>query len=99
MGLGMARHLHSKGWKITIMDRDSNKGQQVADKLGENILFVQGEVTKYEDLCNAFASTVARWGRLNFGKYMELLSIPPCIVYGWSHANQGFAKSPQMPVP
>lgn len=99
MGLALARHLHSKGWKITITDRDSAKGQQVANELGENVLFVHGEVTKYEDLCNAFAATVARWDRLDFGKYMELLSIAPCIVYGRPRANQGYAKSPPMPAP
>ncbi|KAJ9612021.1 hypothetical protein H2200_003616 [Cladophialophora chaetospira] len=67
MGLAVVEDLAAKGWNITIFDFDHEAGGKVAEKLGQQVLFIKGNVTKYEELGAAFAETWKKWGSIDFG--------------------------------
>ncbi len=70
MGLAVVEDLVSKGWNITVFDFDHDAGSQVAERLGQQVLFIKGNVTKYqESLGPAFVETWTKWGSIDFGKY------------------------------
>src|SRR3954451_2932758 len=51
-GLGEAttRRLHADGAKVTIADVNGEKGDALADELGDGVQFLQADVTKPEEL-------------------------------------------------
>jgi NAD(P)-dependent dehydrogenase (short-subunit alcohol dehydrogenase family) len=68
MGLAVVEDLVSKGWKIAIFDFDEAAGKKVAEKLGEKILFIKGNVAKYEEIGAAFVEVWKKWGQIDFGE-------------------------------
>ena len=68
MGLAVVEDLAAKGWKIAIFDFDRESGEKVAQRLGQKVLFIKGNVTKYEELGAAFAETWKKWESIHFGK-------------------------------
>ena len=69
MGLAVVEDLAAKGWNITIFDFDHEAGAKVAEKLGQQVLFIKGNATKYAELGTAFSETWKKWGSIDFGKY------------------------------
>ena len=67
MGLGVTESLVQKGWNVTIVDFNEKAGKETAEKFGSQVLFVKGNVVKYEDQVEAFVKTWEKWGRLDFG--------------------------------
>lgn len=67
MGLAVAKTLLTKGWNITIFDFNDEAGTKLASELGEQILFVQGNVVKYDEQVKVFSETWKKWGRIDFG--------------------------------
>lgn len=65
MGLGVGRHLASKGWKIAVLDMSQESGQKAAEELDG--IFVKTDVTKYKDQAAAFQKTWETYGRIDFG--------------------------------
>jgi NAD(P)-dependent dehydrogenase (short-subunit alcohol dehydrogenase family) len=68
MGLAVVEDLVSKGWNIAIFDFDEAAGKKVAEKLGEQILFIKGNVAKYEEIGAAFVEVWKKWGQIDFGE-------------------------------
>ena len=68
MGLELALHLRGRGWRISLLDIDATKGVEVAEKLGKQCLFTLADITSYDQLSRAFASTYATWKRIDLGK-------------------------------
>ncbi|OAL37370.1 hypothetical protein AYO20_03219 [Fonsecaea nubica] len=66
MGLAVTEKLLSKGWKVTIFDFNAKTGAELAEKLGSNVLFVQGNAAVYSDQAKAFLKTWEKWQRLDF---------------------------------
>ncbi|TLD28386.1 hypothetical protein PspLS_04091 [Pyricularia sp. CBS 133598] len=68
IGLHLAEHLLSKGWRVAISARQAQRGEEAAralDPTGNNVLFVKCDVTSYEQQAAAFLAVWQRWGRLD----------------------------------
>ena len=65
----MVKDLVAKDWNVTIFDFDDLGGVQIAEKLGQQVLFIKGNVAKYEELGTAFVETWKKWGQVDFGKH------------------------------
>ncbi|KAH0831511.1 hypothetical protein FOPE_00529 [Fonsecaea pedrosoi] len=66
MGLAVTEKLLSKGWKVTIFDFNAKTGAELAEKLGPNVLFVQGNAAIYSDQAKGFLKTWEKWQRIDF---------------------------------
>ncbi|OAL26894.1 hypothetical protein AYO20_09927 [Fonsecaea nubica] len=66
MGLATVERLISDGWKVAVFDFNAVTGAQVAERLGPNLLFLQGNVANYDDQAKAFLQTWSKWGRIDF---------------------------------
>jgi len=66
MGLATAEALASIGWKVSIVDLNKEAGDIAAKKIGG--LFIQANVSIYDELGNAFLRTWQEYGKLDFGK-------------------------------
>ena len=53
LGAGTARHFLAGGASVVIFDRDADKGQALADELGNHARFVAGDVSIERDLQTA----------------------------------------------
>jgi 15-hydroxyprostaglandin dehydrogenase (NAD) len=65
MGYGLVEKLVTQGWNITIFDFNAETGEAAAQKHGSQILFIKGNVTKYDEQAAAFVSTFKKWGRID----------------------------------
>lgn len=68
IGLALARHLHSKGWRVAVAGRREDVGAQKAaslDPSGETAAFEQCDVASYAAQAAMFKRVWARWGRLD----------------------------------
>ncbi|MBB3051124.1 NAD(P)-dependent dehydrogenase (short-subunit alcohol dehydrogenase family) [Prauserella isguenensis] len=63
LGLATVRELHGQGAKIVILDLPSSDGDAVAQQLGENAVFVAGDVTSEDDV-TAAVDAAAKLGPL-----------------------------------
>jgi NAD(P)-dependent dehydrogenase (short-subunit alcohol dehydrogenase family) len=63
LGFAIAAHLLARGDKVCIMDRSGSK--EAAAKLGENVLAVDGDVTKKADVDLAVARTIEVFGGID----------------------------------
>ena len=63
-GLGEAttRMLAAKGGKVAILDLAKSRGSAIAQELGSNVLFVEGDVTNEEQVTAAVDRAVAAFG-------------------------------------
>jgi 3alpha(or 20beta)-hydroxysteroid dehydrogenase len=62
MGESHARRFVAEGAKVVLTDLNAERGQQIAEELGENALFVQQDVTSYEDWQRVVDEAVAAFG-------------------------------------
>jgi len=65
IGLGIAQEFKKEGASIVIMGRDRKSLDAAQLKLGNEVLVVQGDVTKFEDLENLYNKTMAKFGKLD----------------------------------
>ncbi|KAF2252658.1 NAD(P)-binding protein, partial [Trematosphaeria pertusa] len=67
IGLGVATHLYSKGYKVVIADLNPKTGEEAARSLGPDALFVQVDVASYASQARLFKRAY-EWGgnRLDF---------------------------------
>lgn len=65
MGESHARTLLKEGAKVVITDLNVEKGQALADELGENALFVAHDVTKEDDWKKVISEAEAAFGPIN----------------------------------
>jgi NAD(P)-dependent dehydrogenase (short-subunit alcohol dehydrogenase family) len=66
-GLGEATVLElvRSGAKVAVIDLDSEKGEKLASKNPDNVIYIQANVTSEEDITRAIKQTVDRFGKLN----------------------------------
>ncbi|WP_251555450.1 3-hydroxyacyl-CoA dehydrogenase [Neobacillus muris] len=66
-GLGEAavRNIVLKGGKAAIFDQSEEKGRQLAEELGESVLFIRADVTKEEDIRAAVNQAADVMGGIN----------------------------------
>ncbi|GAA6158251.1 3-hydroxyacyl-CoA dehydrogenase [Ruegeria sp. HU-ET01832] len=62
LGEATARHFADKGAQVTILDRDANRGPQVAAEIGGH--FIPTDVTDEASVSKAMAFAVERMGRI-----------------------------------
>jgi len=67
LGLAVAKHLIESDWRVTIFDLNSAEGTRAVQVLGDNAIFVQGDVIQYKDQAKAFIEAWDKWGRLDLG--------------------------------
>lgn len=68
IGLALAQHLHSKGWRVALVGRRSDIGQRQAssiDPTGQTAVFEQCNVASYSEQATTFKAVWDRWGRLD----------------------------------
>ncbi|KAF2101756.1 NAD(P)-binding protein [Rhizodiscina lignyota] len=64
MGLAVARHLASKGWRLSIADMNSERGKSAAEETRG--IFTRTDVTKYNDQATVFQKTREAYGQIDF---------------------------------
>jgi len=62
IGLAIAREFKSNGAKVVIFGRSGPTLKQAAQGLGEDVLAVQGDVRKMEDLEHLYEQTAKTFG-------------------------------------
>ena len=65
LGEATARLLVAEGGKVVIADYDAQRGQAVADSLGDAAIFSRCDVTVEDDVAAAIDAAVNQWGRLD----------------------------------
>lgn len=65
LGLGVARYCMAEGAQVVIFEISNDKVSQLQEEFGPDVLVVQGDVTKLEDLRRCKDAIVARYGKLN----------------------------------
>jgi NAD(P)-dependent dehydrogenase (short-subunit alcohol dehydrogenase family) len=65
LGEATAREFANAGARILILDLPNSPGAKVAESLGENGMFSAGDVVSGDDVANAIAAAVARFGTIH----------------------------------
>jgi NAD(P)-dependent dehydrogenase (short-subunit alcohol dehydrogenase family) len=65
IGAGTVRRFVDEGAKVLITDLDEEKGNALADELGDNTAFFRTDVSKEEDVAAMIAEATDRWGSLD----------------------------------
>ncbi|RBY79923.1 SDR family oxidoreductase [Geodermatophilus sp. TF02-6] len=65
LGLGIARHFLGEGARVAILEISENKLVDLKAEFGDDVLLIQGDVTRIEDLQAARAAVLERFGRLD----------------------------------
>ena len=65
MGAGTVELFVAEGARVVIAARGEGPGQALADRLGENALFVRTDVSVEADVQALVEATMARWGRVD----------------------------------
>ncbi|WP_412518923.1 glucose 1-dehydrogenase [Staphylococcus simulans] len=65
MGEMHAKKAIAEGAKVVITDLNQDKGQQTAEALGENALFIQQDVSKEADWQHVVEETLNKWNRID----------------------------------
>ncbi|KAJ5628936.1 Short-chain dehydrogenase/reductase SDR [Penicillium lividum] len=66
IGVDLAKHLCSKGWKVACTGRRQSAGTQLLKDLAtENAQFYPADVSKYEDSATVFQKVFELWGRID----------------------------------
>jgi NAD(P)-dependent dehydrogenase (short-subunit alcohol dehydrogenase family) len=75
IGLALAKDLHQKGWKLTIVDMNSTQGEAIVADFGEeNALFIKADVSKWEENVRFFKVTKEKFGHIDFGTLLSFCS-------------------------
>jgi len=56
--------LHENGAKVVIADIQDTLGQEIVDKLGENVCYIHSDVSNEDDIINLVNTTVAKLWKL-----------------------------------
>jgi NAD(P)-dependent dehydrogenase (short-subunit alcohol dehydrogenase family) len=71
IGLALANDLAQKGWKLAIVDMDSEGGEAAVAKFGKgNAIFIKADVSKWDENVRFFKETKEAFGRIDFGKHL-----------------------------
>lgn len=83
-GLGEAtvRHFVEQGAKVAIFDLNDERGETIAASLGQNVAYVNVDVTSEESVEKAILATVERFGAIHID----------CNFAGISHAEKTVGK-------
>ena len=65
LGLGVARHCRAEGARLAIFEIAADKVRQLREEFGPEVLVVQGDVTRLDDLRACRQALVERFGRLD----------------------------------
>ena len=65
MGAGTVELFVAEGARVVIAARGEESGQAVADRLGDNALFVRADVSVEADVKAMVDATMAKWGRVD----------------------------------
>ena len=65
LGAGTARHFAAAGANVVIVDRDADKGESLAQSLGDNCRFMQADVTSESDINAALELARDAFGSLD----------------------------------
>lgn len=66
LGEATARHFHSLGARVAIIDRDDERGERIAGELGQDrAIFYNVDVTDGTSVSQAVDNVVERWGHLH----------------------------------
>ncbi len=63
IGKGIAKHFWQEGAKVVIFGRNADFLNQTKDECGNQILAIQGDVTKTKDLKNLYEQTLSHYGK------------------------------------
>jgi len=64
IGAATVNLLHENGAKVVIADIQDTLGQEIADKLGENVCYIHCDVSNEDDIINLVNTTVAKLWKL-----------------------------------
>ena len=65
IGAATVQRFIAEGARVMIADRDEEKGAALADKLGEDVMFIATDVTLDQDVAQAISLTIDKWGQLD----------------------------------
>jgi 3-hydroxyacyl-CoA dehydrogenase / 3-hydroxy-2-methylbutyryl-CoA dehydrogenase len=65
LGEGTTRALVAKGGKVAILDLAKSKGAEIAQELGNSVVFLEGDVTNEEQVAAAVDRAVAAFGAVH----------------------------------
>src|SRR5215471_1040739 len=66
IGAHVVRAFHSEGTRVVVADIDAKGGQEVADKLGNDVLFVKTDLADDAQIRACVERTVAAFGGIDF---------------------------------
>jgi NADP-dependent 3-hydroxy acid dehydrogenase YdfG len=61
----LTRDLIKCGWKVTGLDIIPSEDVIRAMDLGSNFMYINCDVTKYDQMANAFSQTFEKWKRID----------------------------------
>ncbi|OMO68467.1 Short-chain dehydrogenase/reductase SDR [Corchorus olitorius] len=65
IGASTVHVFHENGAKVVIADIQDSRGQAIADKLGENVVFIHCDVSNEDDVRNLIDTTISKFGKLD----------------------------------
>jgi NAD(P)-dependent dehydrogenase (short-subunit alcohol dehydrogenase family) len=80
LGEATARRLHQEGARIVIFDLNAQRGQAVADELGDAACFVAGSVTEEADVQKAVDEAISRFDALHIAVNTAGIATPGRIL-------------------
>ena len=66
IGAGVVRALHQAGVRVVVADINSEAGQDLADELGDGVLFSRTDITDDTQVAACVALAAARHGGVNY---------------------------------
>lgn len=66
IGLAVSQNLISKGWRVVLADVNEDRGVAAAEELGQDAIFLQVDVSDWNDNVRLFRRTWEWSGRLDF---------------------------------
>jgi len=65
IGKGIAKHFWQEGAKVVIFGRDQKTLDEAKEEMQQQIITVEGDVTKTEDLKKLYETTLAQYGKID----------------------------------
>lgn len=65
IGKGIAQRFVAEGAKVVIFGRNKDTLEQAKNELGDNVLFVQGDITSTADIKNLYEKTLSHYGKVD----------------------------------
>lgn len=65
MGASHAKMFVNEGAKVALTDINAEKGNALADELGDNVIFIKQDVSSEDDWKNVIDETVKKFGKLD----------------------------------